>query len=400
MVYQSWLDFVEEADLESLELLPDAKLFVVPPVLPWYAPNQHELQTIALVMHYLTTQEANGYGVDDHTSNSLRTLGHLRSHCWQLVRQSIGDKGYFTNCIKLEVCPVAFPYGKEINHVFANQSEINGMMDKYSLFIKSVIDNVTKVHLCSKTVAAKVEKMYGGASSFEQYFLENRDRFFSLKEEVYETCCHPEALLNRGFWNQHITKHASGWDRSFTMMRLFCGDEAACTEADDMVDLKPGTAAHTLMMQKLKEQNERARERGKQDFLHGRRLFNVNHPKLVEAQCTNHGQRAKKLGLGFFNENYQKVLKEQNERARGKQDFQYGRRLFNVNHPKLVEAQCSNHGQRAVKLQIGWFSKIDIWKRTWCAKFDELTVFVNNLEVRMYPLLYEYINRHSLLITT
>ena len=116
--------------------------------------------------------------------------------------------------------------------MFANQDEINGMMEKYSLFIKSVIDNVTKVHLCSKAVASKVEKMYGGASSFEQYFLENRDRFISLKEEVYETCCHPEALLNRGFWNKHITEHASGWDRIYTMMRVFCGDEAACTEAD------------------------------------------------------------------------------------------------------------------------------------------------------------------------
>ena len=140
--------------------------------------------------------------------------------------------------------------------MFANQDEINRMMEKYAVFVKSVIDSVTKVHLCSKAVAAKVQKMYGGASSFKQYFLENRDRFFSLSEEMYETCCHPEALLNRGYWNQHITKHASGWDRIFTMMRLSFGDVAACTEADDMVDLKPGTAAHTLMMQKLKEQHE------------------------------------------------------------------------------------------------------------------------------------------------
>ena len=228
----------------------------MPPVLPWYAPNQHELQIIALVMHYLTTQEANGYGVDDHTSNSLRTLGHLRSHCWQLIRQSIGDKAYFTNSIKLEVCPVAFPYGKKIDDVFANQDEISRMMEKYAVFVKSVIDSVTKVHLCSKAVAAKVQKMYGGASSFKQYFLENRDRFFSLSEEMCETCCHPEALLNRGYWNQHTsTKHASGWDRIFTMMRLFCGDVAACTEADDMVDLKPGTAAHTLMMQKMMDKH-------------------------------------------------------------------------------------------------------------------------------------------------
>ena len=102
-------------------------------------------------------------------------------------------------------------------------------------------------------------------------------------------------------------------------------------------------------------------------------------------------------------------LKEQYERARerGKKDFRNGRRLFNKNHPKLVEAQCSNFGRLAVKLQIGWFSKNAMLKRgapkdeaAWCAKFDELTLFVNKLVVRMYALLYECVNRHSLQITT
>jgi hypothetical protein len=36
----------------------------------------------------------------------------------------------------------------------------------------------------------------------------------------------------------------------------------------------------------------------------------------------------------------------------------------------------------------------------WCAKFDELTLFVNKLVVRMYALLYECVNRHLLQITT
>ncbi len=294
---------MEGASLESLKLRPEAKLYVVSPVLPWYAPNQDSLKTIALIMHYLTSEEARSYGVDDHTANSLRTLGHLRSHCWELLRQSTGDNIFFTNCIKVEVCPVAFPYGKEIDHVFEIKEEINGMMEKYGNFLKTVIANVSGVHLCSKTVAKKMKENIFGKSEFDQFYLENRDKFFSLKDKDYATCCHPEALLNRGFWNQYITRHALEWDTIYTNIRIYFGNESPCTSADDLVDLKPGTAAHALLMQKLKEESVRRRERGLLDKKLGRRLFNQNHPKLVMHGCSNFGQQSLLLGTGVHNKN-------------------------------------------------------------------------------------------------
>jgi hypothetical protein len=36
-----------------------------------YAPNQDSIMMIALSMHYLTSEEAQGYAVNDDTANSL-----------------------------------------------------------------------------------------------------------------------------------------------------------------------------------------------------------------------------------------------------------------------------------------------------------------------------------------
>ncbi len=75
------------------------------------APDQCNLRLIALVMHYLTTTEAHGYKNDasQHTAHSICADGSLRSSCWELLHLSLGDEGYFTNSVKLEVCPVAYP---------------------------------------------------------------------------------------------------------------------------------------------------------------------------------------------------------------------------------------------------------------------------------------------------
>ena len=153
-IWQAWLTFLDQAKLETRPLVNGIKLFVVPPCIPWFAPHQHSLMTIAVIMHYQTMEEAHGINNENHTSNAIRTNGTLRSCCWQLLRQSVGDEGYFGNCLKMEVSPVAIPY-KEIKDVFVDQNDIFDIMSKYSVFVHVIIDTVHKVHLCSKTVAKK-----------------------------------------------------------------------------------------------------------------------------------------------------------------------------------------------------------------------------------------------------
>jgi hypothetical protein len=36
-----------------------------------YAPNQDSIMMIALIMHYITSEEAQGYAINDDTVNSL-----------------------------------------------------------------------------------------------------------------------------------------------------------------------------------------------------------------------------------------------------------------------------------------------------------------------------------------
>ena len=119
------------------------------------------------MMHYHTMEKVHGINNENHTANSIPTNGSLRSCCWQLVRQSMGDEGYFGNCIKMEVTPVVIPYNKDIKNVFLNQNDINDIMCKYSVFVKFVIGTtVHKVHLYLKTIATKVENMMYGKSNF------------------------------------------------------------------------------------------------------------------------------------------------------------------------------------------------------------------------------------------
>ncbi len=110
-IYDAWQTFLQSLGIEHMPCKNNATLFLVPPNLPWNAPNLKDCQLCALVMNYLTTQESNSYkSTSQHTSNALLSSGHIQSSCWQLVRQSVGDELYFNNCIKLEACPYAYPY--------------------------------------------------------------------------------------------------------------------------------------------------------------------------------------------------------------------------------------------------------------------------------------------------
>ena len=191
-IYRAYLEFLKNSDLKSLELQPGALLYLVKPVLPWYAPDQSNLQLIALIIHYLTTKEAHGYKNKEelHTAHSIKTDGCMRSSCWQLVRHSFQDEGFFTS-IRVKVCPVAFPYQMDIDHVFVNEDDARQVLVKYGKFLQTVVDEVSKVHMCSQMVATKMADY--GIPNFDDYYSSNPDKFFSL-EILRRTSTRPAAI--------------------------------------------------------------------------------------------------------------------------------------------------------------------------------------------------------------
>ncbi len=92
----AWFNFLEASGIEHRTVKDGALLYLVPPCLPWYASKPSSNKVAALLMHYLTTQEAHSLKnhPDCHTSNLISTKtrpGHLVSTCWQLVHQSVSD---------------------------------------------------------------------------------------------------------------------------------------------------------------------------------------------------------------------------------------------------------------------------------------------------------------------
>ena len=265
-IWKAWIDFLDQSRLEERPVKDGQILRIVPPCMPWYTPDQN-IRLIALVMHYLTIKETRRYTADNHTSNYLHTKegssqeGPLVSTCWQLIRQSVGDEGYFTNCVKVEAYPFAFPYGGKPEDVFQKVDE-DEIMTEYAKFIKVVINAVDKVHLCSKTVKEKVHSFFGGERAFNSFFNENRTRFFSLLHDKYETCYHPERFLAPKYLKVMTPDVARDWDVMYTDIRKYLQyDLSDCTECSDISKKNEGTLGYDLMKQKQKEQHEESRIR-------------------------------------------------------------------------------------------------------------------------------------------
>ncbi len=148
-----------------MTVLDGTELFLVPPCMPWYAPWNNDVDSpstkkVAVVMHYLTSQEVRGYiGYPEwHTSNHISIATkpeHLVSAYWLLPRQTIGDEALFNRCLKMEVTPFAFPHQGKMTDIFA-LADIQKIMRFYRESIKTAIEEVDWVLLCSKAAKTKV----------------------------------------------------------------------------------------------------------------------------------------------------------------------------------------------------------------------------------------------------
>ena len=78
------------------------------------------------------------------------------------------------------------------------------IMEAYRVFLITVFDDITRIHLCSQAIQNQVMALYGGKALFHAYIKAHPNKFFSALNDNFQTCCHPEVLLNKKFRNAYL----------------------------------------------------------------------------------------------------------------------------------------------------------------------------------------------------
>jgi len=91
--------------------------------------------------------------------------------------------------------PWAHPYNGKRTDIFSMEDSLV-IMESYQVFLLFVFNTVARTHLCSQAVQNQVMALYGGKSAFREYVKAQPDKFFSALNDSFQTCCHPEFLLN------------------------------------------------------------------------------------------------------------------------------------------------------------------------------------------------------------
>jgi hypothetical protein len=96
-IWAAWLQFVQV--FLDRQTNNGSVLHLIAPLLPWDTP--HGSLVMGLLMHYMPTQLTNSVKGDLHPASAERSDGSLRSNCWELVRQSVGNRLYKNQCVKM-----------------------------------------------------------------------------------------------------------------------------------------------------------------------------------------------------------------------------------------------------------------------------------------------------------
>jgi hypothetical protein len=90
------------------------------------------------------------------------------------------------------------------------------IMESYQGFLLLVFSTVARTHLCSQAVQNQVMALYGGKTAFREYVKAHPDKFFTALKDSFQTCCHPECLLNERYRNEHTEGYAKLWDEIYS----------------------------------------------------------------------------------------------------------------------------------------------------------------------------------------
>ena len=74
-----------------------------------------------MLMHYMPTQLTNSVKGDLHPASAKRSDGSLRSDCWELVRQSVGEELYKKQSLEMNFSPHAHPHNGKRTDIFSTE---------------------------------------------------------------------------------------------------------------------------------------------------------------------------------------------------------------------------------------------------------------------------------------
>ncbi len=119
-IWKAWLNFVQVfLDKQTNNV---SVLHLVPLLLPWDAP--HDSSVIGLLMHYMPTQLTNLVKGDLHPASAEHSDGSLRSNCWELVCQSVGNELYKIRGVKMNLSPWVHPCDGKRTDIFSTEDSL------------------------------------------------------------------------------------------------------------------------------------------------------------------------------------------------------------------------------------------------------------------------------------
>ena len=83
------------------------------------------------------------------------------------------------------------------------------------------------------------------------------DKFFSALKDSFQTCCHPEFLLNERYRNEHTKQYAKLWDEIYSEIRSYFGNPDNCTQANNIIIKLEGSVSFELLKRAAEEKNAR-----------------------------------------------------------------------------------------------------------------------------------------------
>jgi len=217
-------------------------------------------KVIGLLMHYMPTQLTNSVKGDLHPASAECSNGSLRSNCWELVRQSVGERLYEKQCVKMNLSPWAHPYNGKRTDIFSMEDSLM-KMESYQVFLLLVFNTVARTHLCSQVVQNQVTALYGGKAAFREYVKTHQDMFFLALEDYFQTCCHPEFLINKQYKNAYTKGYAKVWDEIYSKIRSFFGNPDKCTQANNIIIELDGSVLFELRKRAAEENDARTTKR-------------------------------------------------------------------------------------------------------------------------------------------
>ena len=156
--------------------------------------------------------------------------------------------------------------------------------------------------------------------------------FFSALEDSFQTCCHPEFLLNKRYINAYTEDYAKLWDEIYSKIYSYFDNPDKCTEANNIIIKLDGSVSYELLKRAAEEMNARTSERMRELAERGEHPW--QQPEFIKAHSKRTSERMKDLvarGEHWFQQ--PEFIEENSKRARALVDI--GEHLFQ--QPEFIE---------------------------------------------------------------